>query len=139
MLGLGWQEIALIAVLAIVVVGPERLPELLRFLGRQYGKVRRASDDLRRAFMLEADRADAEKRAVELRKRREQALARAEEVRRRALEAKGGQPDLSDLDGGGVGSIARAEGAAAPVVAEPAAAGGAPAAPALAAAPGEEA
>lgn len=121
MLGLGWQEIALIAVLAIVVVGPERLPELLRFLGRQYGKVRRASDDLRRAFMLEADRADAEKRAVELRKRREQALARAEEVRRRALEAKGGQPDLSDLDGGGAGAVARPEGAAAPVTAAAAA------------------
>lgn len=114
MLGLGWQEIALIAILAIVVVGPERLPEMLRFLGRQYGKVRRASDELRRAFMLEADRADAEKRAVELRKRRAQALARAEEVRKRALEAKGGQPDLSDLDGGGEGSVARPEGAAAP-------------------------
>jgi Sec-independent protein translocase protein TatA len=34
MLGLGWQEIAFILVLAIVVVGPDRLPELLRFLGR---------------------------------------------------------------------------------------------------------
>ena len=119
MLGLGWQEIALIAVLAIVVVGPERLPEMLRFLGRQYAKVRRASDELRRAFMLEADRADAERRAVELRKRRAQAIARAEEVRRRALASNGGQPDLSDLDGGGEGAVARAEGAAAPPQEQP--------------------
>jgi sec-independent protein translocase protein TatB len=98
MLGLGWQEIMLIGVLAVVVVGPERLPEMLRFVGRQYAKVRRTSDELRRAFMLEADRADAEKRAAELRKRRAQAAARAEEVRRRAMEAQGGQPDLSGLE-----------------------------------------
>jgi sec-independent protein translocase protein TatB len=98
MLGLGWQEIMLIGVLAVVVVGPERLPEMLRFVGRQYAKIRRTSDELRRAFMLEADRADAEKRAAELRKRRAQAAARAEEVRRRAMEAQGGQPDLSGLE-----------------------------------------
>lgn len=101
MLGLGWQEIAFILVLAIVVVGPDRLPELLRFLGRQYGRLRSASEELRRAFMLEADRADAEKRAEALRRRREEARKRAEEVRRRALESKGGQPDMSDLPGGG--------------------------------------
>ena len=98
MLGLGWQEIALVAVLAIVVVGPERLPQMLRLLGKQYGKIRRASDELRRAFMLEADRGEAELRAAELRKRRAQAQARAEEVRRRALASKGGQPDLSGID-----------------------------------------
>jgi sec-independent protein translocase protein TatB len=101
MLGLGWQEIAFILVLAIVVVGPDRLPELLRFLGRQYGRLRSASEELRRAFMLEADRADAEKRAEALRRRREEARKRAEEVRRRALDSKGGQPDMSDLPGGG--------------------------------------
>jgi sec-independent protein translocase protein TatB len=101
MLGMGWQEILLIMVLAVVVVGPDRLPEMMRFLGRQYGKLRRASDELRRAFLLEADRADAEKRAEELRRRREEARQRADEIRRRALEAKGGQPDISDLPDGG--------------------------------------
>lgn len=132
MLGLGWQEIALIAILAIVVVGPERLPQMLRFLGKQYGKVRRASDELRRAFMLEADRGEAEARAAELRKRRAQAQARAEEVRRRALAAQGGQPDLSGLDEGeapqpkaepegrvGLGKPALAPEAAAPAAAPP--------------------
>jgi sec-independent protein translocase protein TatB len=87
MLNFGFGEIVLIMVLAIVVVGPERLPEMLRFLGKQYGKVMRASNDLRRAFMLEADRADAEKRAALLRERREQARQRAQEAREKALEA----------------------------------------------------
>lgn len=86
MLNFGFGEIVLIMVLAIVVVGPDRLPEMLRFVGKQYGKVMRASNDLRRAFMLEADRSDAEKRAVLLRERREQARMRAQEAREKALE-----------------------------------------------------
>ena len=80
MLNFGFGEIALIMVLAIVVVGPDRLPEMLQFLGKQYGKVMRASNDLKRAFMLEADRAEAEKRAELLRERREQARVRAQEA-----------------------------------------------------------
>ncbi|MEC8423643.1 MAG: twin-arginine translocase TatA/TatE family subunit [Myxococcota bacterium] len=87
MLNFGFGEIALIMVLAIVVVGPDRLPEMLQFLGKQYGKVMRASNDLKRAFMLEADRAEAEKRAELLRERREQARVRAQEAREKALAA----------------------------------------------------
>lgn len=98
MFGLGWNELFFIAVLAVVVVGPDRLPEMMRFLGRQYGKLRRASDELRRAFMFEADKVDQEKRLEELRRRRAQARKRADEIRKRALEAKGTQPDLSGLE-----------------------------------------
>ena len=87
MLNLGFTELMVILVLAIVVVGPDRLPEMVRFLGRQYGKLMRTSDELRRAFVLEADRAEAEKRADALRARREEARKRAEEARaRRKLE-----------------------------------------------------
>ena len=52
MLNLGFGEFALIMVLAIVVVGPDRLPEMVRFLGRQYGKLRRASDGIATGFCV---------------------------------------------------------------------------------------
>ena len=81
MLNLGLTEIPIVLVVAIVVVGPERLPTVVRWLGRQYGKLIRSSDELRRAFVLEADRAEAEDRAKELRKRREEARARIEAAR----------------------------------------------------------
>jgi len=81
MLNMGLSEILLIAVLAIVVVGPDRLPEMMRFLGRNYGKLRRASNELRRAFQLEVDRVDAEARAAEIQGRR-----KALEARRKAAE-----------------------------------------------------
>lgn len=93
MLGLGIGEILLIVVLVIVVVGPERLPFLIRSAGRMYGQVRRASDELRRAFVLEADRADAEERYRKLEERRKAAI----EARRKAEEDNPGavaQPSL---------------------------------------------
>ncbi len=84
MLHIGMSEMLLIAVVAIVVLGPDRLPELMQKLGRAYGKVRGASQELRQAFQLEVDRVDAEHRADEIRRRRE-ALAE-----RRAAESHTG-------------------------------------------------
>ena len=72
----GIGEMALIFVVGVIVIGPDRLPEVFRFLGRQYGKLMRASQDLRRAFMMEADRADAEYRSEQLKIRREEAKLR---------------------------------------------------------------
>ncbi len=83
MLSIGLSEILLIGVVVLLVVGPDRLPRLMRTAGRTYGQLRRAADDLRRAFVLEADRQDAEERMDALRERRR----RATEARRRAQES----------------------------------------------------
>ena len=76
MLNFGLSEFLIIALLSLVVVGPERLPTMVRFLGRQYGKLMRASRELRRAFILEADRIEAEERAELLQQRKKEALER---------------------------------------------------------------
>ena len=85
MLSIGLSEILLIAVVAIVIVGPERLPHVMRELGRYYGQLRRAADELRRAFVLEADRQDAEDRYAKLQARRRVAV----EARKKAMESAG--------------------------------------------------
>ncbi|MEQ1887968.1 MAG: Sec-independent protein translocase protein TatB [Alphaproteobacteria bacterium] len=41
MLDVGWQELLVIAVVAIIVVGPRELPQLMRSVGRWMGKARR--------------------------------------------------------------------------------------------------
>jgi sec-independent protein translocase protein TatB len=48
MLGLGWSEMMVIAVVALIVVGPKDLPMLLRNIGRMMGNVRRMSNEFRR-------------------------------------------------------------------------------------------
>ncbi|MDP2312413.1 MAG: twin-arginine translocase TatA/TatE family subunit [Pseudomonadota bacterium] len=70
MFDLGLGEMLVIAVLVIVFVGPDGLPDLMRVLGRFYGQMRRASDDLRRTFNAEVARVDADRRREELRQRR---------------------------------------------------------------------
>ena len=42
MLDIGWSELLVIAVVAIVVVGPKDLPRMMRTVGFYAGKVRRA-------------------------------------------------------------------------------------------------
>ena len=97
MLNLGFQEILLILLLTLVVVGPDRLPELLRFMGRQYGKLTRASNELRRAFMLEAERSDIEKRADAMRKRREEARKRIAEQRLQREQSDRPDPEIAPM------------------------------------------
>ena len=81
MLGLNFSEIMVIVIVLIVVVGPERLPPMLRTAGRYYGQVKRMSDEFRRALMLEVDREEAEQRAAQFKKRREEAKRIADEAR----------------------------------------------------------
>ncbi len=64
MLDIGWSELLLIAVVAIVIVGPKELPKLMRTFGFYAGKIRRTAADFRRQF----DDAMAESEAEEVRK-----------------------------------------------------------------------
>ena len=96
MLSFGLWEIALVVTVALVFVGPGRLPTMVRFLGRQYGKLMRASNELRRAFILEADRVDSEARAEHLKKLREESLERAQKLK--ATQSEGTEPS-STSDG----------------------------------------
>jgi sec-independent protein translocase protein TatB len=130
MFGLGLGEIILIGVVLLLVVGPDRLPQFMRQAGRWYGQLRRASDDLRRTFVLEADRLDAEERYEKLQERRRA----AEEAKRKAQEATGGVSQDSavgsDVAGSPRGDPARPAASptpAAPPRPRPVEAGGAPA------------
>lgn len=50
MLDIGWTELLVIAVVAIIVVGPKDLPRMLRSLGQYAGKLRRTANEFRSQF-----------------------------------------------------------------------------------------
>ena len=64
MLDIGWSELLMVAIVAIVVVGPKELPKLMRTFGVYASKIRRAAADFQRQF----DEAVAESEADEVRK-----------------------------------------------------------------------
>ena len=64
MLDIGWSELLVVAIVAIVVVGPKDLPKLMRTIGFYVGKARRAAADFQRQF----NEAIAESEADDVRK-----------------------------------------------------------------------
>jgi len=57
MFGIGMTELIVIFAIGLIVLGPKRLPELARSLGRGIAEFRRASMDLRKEFMEASDEA----------------------------------------------------------------------------------
>lgn len=55
MFDIGFSEILLIAVVALVVIGPERLPGVARNVGRFAGKLQRYVHDIKRDFNREVE------------------------------------------------------------------------------------
>jgi sec-independent protein translocase protein TatB len=67
MFDIGWSELLVIAVVAIVVVGPKDLPRLMRTFGHYAGKLRRAAADFQRQFdeAMRETEIDEVKKAIE--------------------------------------------------------------------------
>ena len=50
MFDIAWSELLLIAVIALIFIGPKELPQVLHSLGRMTAKLRLSADDFRRQF-----------------------------------------------------------------------------------------
>ena len=56
----GFNEILLILVVALIIFGPKRLPQIGRTVGKALGEFRRASSDLKRTMQVEIASIDEE-------------------------------------------------------------------------------
>lgn len=64
MFDIGWSELVVIAVVALVVIGPKELPTVLRTIGEWMTKIRRMASEFQGQFqdaMREAELADLKK------------------------------------------------------------------------------
>ena len=69
----GFPEMIVIFVVALLVFGPKRLPELGRSLGRGLSEFRRASSDLKNSIEREIDAAEIEQSIADTKKATEKA------------------------------------------------------------------
>ncbi len=70
MFDIAWSELLLIAVVALIFIGPKELPQVLHNLGRAAAKLRRSADEFRRHFedsMRESGYEDLHKNMQDLR------------------------------------------------------------------------
>jgi Tat protein translocase TatB subunit len=53
MFGIGMPEMILILVIALIVIGPKKLPDLAKSLGRAFAEFRRATSELKETFEID--------------------------------------------------------------------------------------
>jgi sec-independent protein translocase protein TatB len=64
MFDIGWSELVVIGIVALIVIGPKELPGVLRSVGQWAGKIKRMASDFQGQFqeaMREAEVADLKK------------------------------------------------------------------------------
>ena len=70
MFDIGWSELVVIAVVALIAIGPKELPGVLRMIGQWMGKARKMAAEFQGQFqeaMREAEMADLKKSFDEVR------------------------------------------------------------------------
>jgi sec-independent protein translocase protein TatA len=91
MFGIGLPELMLIMVLALLVLGPQRLPEVARLVGRAYGQLRRASEEFQNTIRQDIA-------AIERQEDVHRNQAVAQELRERFTEMEDVQVTIKEPD-----------------------------------------
>lgn len=91
MFGVGGPELLIICVVALIVIGPKKLPDLLRSLGKGMAEFKRVSNDVKSTLDDEVKKAEtaARKREVD------------EEMERRKAEKAQAAPPTANTAGAG--------------------------------------
>ena len=98
MFGIGTTELIVILVVALIILGPKKLPEIARSLGKGMAEFKRVSTDFQGSIEREVEREDMERRKTEAEKTLSRDTAAAESVAATAPKpdaATGAAPDTS--------------------------------------------
>lgn len=66
MFGIGMPEMLLILAIALIVIGPKKLPDLAKYLGRAIGEFKNAASDLKDSIDINSDIKDVKSQFDEI-------------------------------------------------------------------------
>ena len=97
---IGWEEIVMLMVFALIVFGPKRLPEIARQVGRFMGEIRRLSHEFEREVrdVAEPFHEEFRRSADPFRRELTAAPIDPEEAEIRKAEADAGVAETYELD-----------------------------------------
>ena len=72
MFGIGMPELILIAVVALIVLGPKKLPDLAKSMGRAVREFKKATSELKETLQVDSEFSEVKKAFTEFRVGREQ-------------------------------------------------------------------
>jgi sec-independent protein translocase protein TatB len=100
MFGIGTTEILIILVVALIVIGPTKLPEVAKTLGKALGEFKRMSSDVKRTIDLEAEQAEEAARTKaaekELAAKKESASPEKAAAKAEVVDDEDGSKDVAD-------------------------------------------
>ncbi|MDX2494082.1 MAG: Sec-independent protein translocase protein TatB [Desulfuromusa sp.] len=106
MFGIGMTEMVLIAALALIVLGPKKLPDLARSLGKGFAEFKRATNDLKSTIDLEI-KAEDERHNKEVMARGEKKIPENADEALSRLEVEEEAPSAEDYPAGETESVTK--------------------------------
>jgi Tat protein translocase TatB subunit len=100
MFGIGMTEMLIIAGLALVVLGPKKLPDLARSLGKGFAEFKRATNELKSTIEMESRAEEERYRAQQSQKNKPAAEPLPEQEAAGATAGNGSREESPDPAGG---------------------------------------
>ncbi len=94
MFGIGTTELLVILVVALLVLGPKKLPEIARSLGRTLAEFKRVSTDVKRTIDLEVEEEEEKERRKQLREK----MAKKKTEQKKQFQEEGEIKDEQAVD-----------------------------------------
>jgi sec-independent protein translocase protein TatB len=92
MFDIGWSEILVIGIVALVVIGPKELPGVVRAVAQNIGKLRRLASDFQNQF----NDAVRDMELAELKKDAEKLLSDATTIEEKKSTEEGATPAIAE-------------------------------------------
>jgi TatA/E family protein of Tat protein translocase len=86
MFGIGMPEMLLILAIALIVIGPKKLPDLAKSLGRAFGEFKRATNEMKESLEIDSSLSNVRKSFDEVSSRITASPEESDTTRSRAVQ-----------------------------------------------------